>query len=363
MSEHDWTLRPPPANSRDGSAAFVREVRAQISDLIEPDQRIYWVDFLTTMAVGEIGFLFASMAPAWSAYQLAGFVVAVLAFYRATVFTHEIAHARIGTLKPFTILWNLLCGIPFMMPSFMYGDHKAHHVNHSYGTANDAEYLPLALGTRLGLAAYFGQVFLVPILLMIRFMVLPPLTWLIPPLRPIVWERMSNIGTINWEYRREPITDPAERRAALWQEIGCFVYGASFVTLVIVGIVPWFTWLMFYLVFLCVTAINYVRTLTAHRYLSDGHEVTYLEQLLDTNTVPGHPILTELWAPLGMRYHALHHVVPSLPYHNMGIAHRRLMATLPADSPYRRTIRRGLIDAVRNVLDSIRAGSARLSSN
>jgi len=91
--------------------------------------------------------------------------------------------------------------------------------------------------------------------------------------------------------------------------------------------------------------------------------VTYLEQLLDSNTVPGHPILTELWAPLGMRYHALHHVVPSLPYHNMGIAHRRLMSTLPADSPYRRTIRTGLVDAVRNVLDSIRREDAHLSSN
>jgi fatty acid desaturase len=45
----------------------------------------------------------------------------------------------------------------------------------------------------------------------------------------------------------------------------------------------------------------------------------------------------ELWAPVGLRYHALHHLFPSLPYHNLGKAHRRLMRELPADSPYRQT--------------------------
>jgi fatty acid desaturase len=38
-----------------------------------------------------------------------------------------------------------------------------------------------------------------------------------------------------------------------------------------------------------------------------------------------------------MRFHALHHLFPSLPYHALGAAHRRLMARLPPDSPYRLT--------------------------
>jgi fatty acid desaturase len=42
--------------------------------------------------------------------------------------------------------------------------------------------------------------------------------------------------------------------------------------------------------------------------------------------------------PVGLRYHATHHLFPSLPYHNMRSAHRRLMQHLPADSPYRQTV-------------------------
>jgi fatty acid desaturase len=53
-----------------------------------------------------------------------------------------------------------------------------------------------------------------------------------------------------------------------------------------------------------------------------------------------------LWAPLGQRYHALHHVFPSIPYHWLGVAHRRLMRQLPADNPYRKTVRKGLIKAL-----------------
>jgi fatty acid desaturase len=72
--------------------------------------------------------------------------------------------------------------------------------------------------------------------------------------------------------------------------------------------------------------------------------MSFVEQIEDSNTVAGHPLLTELLFPVGLRYHCLHHMLPSLPYHSLGIAHRRLMAQLPADSPYRSTIRRGFLE-------------------
>jgi len=64
-------------------------------------------------------------------------------------------------------------------------------------------------------------------------------------------------------------------------------------------------------------------------------------QVLDSVTVPG-AWWTELWAPVGLRYHALHHYLPDLPYHRLGAAHRRLMRELPEDAPYRGAVSRSL---------------------
>jgi len=89
-------------------------------------------------------------------------------------------------------------------------------------------------------------------------------------------------------------------------------------------------------------AINQVRTLAAHRYENGGAgSMTHLAQLLDTHTFP-RGILPNVWAPLGLRYHALHHLAPRLPYHAMRQAHSRLMERLPSGSPYHRTVRPGL---------------------
>jgi fatty acid desaturase len=56
-------------------------------------------------------------------------------------------------------------------------------------------------------------------------------------------------------------------------------------------------------------------------------------------------LLSALAAPVGLRYHALHHHLPTVPYHSLGALHRRLLAELPADDPYRRTQRPGVIAA------------------
>ena len=62
-----------------------------------------------------------------------------------------------------------------------------------------------------------------------------------------------------------------------------------------------------------------------------------------------------LWAPVGLRYHALHHWIPSLPYHNLGRVHRLLVARLQADAPYRATIEPGFSPPLRDLVRRSRA--------
>jgi fatty acid desaturase len=41
-----------------------------------------------------------------------------------------------------------------------------------------------------------------------------------------------------------------------------------------------------------------------------------------------------LWAPLGLRYHATHHLFPTMPYHSLGAAYRRLARELPDEAQF-----------------------------
>src|SRR5262249_6515549 len=74
-----------------------------------------------------------------------------------------------------------------------------------------------------------------------------------------------------------------------------------------------------------VVLLNEIRTLGAHRFMNDGREMTFVDQLIDSVNYPKRALLGELWAPVGLRFHALHHLFPAMPYHNLAKAHRRLM--------------------------------------
>ncbi len=65
-------------------------------------------------------------------------------------------------------------------------------------------------------------------------------------------------------------------------------------------------------------------------------------QYLDSVNVPPPALLPMLWAPVGLRYHALHHLLPGVPYHGLAEAHRRLSAAVDKDSPYHRASYPGL---------------------
>jgi fatty acid desaturase len=340
----------------------IGQARNIVKDLFEPNPWIYWFDFLTSLSVGLAAFLacyFASpmLGPRWQAWlwpvSAALYVIACLGLYRATLFIHELTHLRRGTFTAFRIAWNVLLGIPMLLPSFLYYAHVSHHARKHYGTDGDGEYVSWGVGPAWQIVFYLSQSFVIPLLAVVRFAILAPITWISPRVRSLVARHASSL-VVDPAYLR-PLPSKAEWRLWQLQEIGCLIALATLASVIIAGIISPVMLLYLYATAVGGVMLNSVRTLAAHRYRNSGDEMTYLDQLLDSVNYPRHPLRSELWAPVGLRFHALHHLFPSLPYHNLAAAHRRLMAQLPSNSPYRLTESPGLRATLRDLWRSAQA--------
>lgn len=310
--------------------AMLRAARDLTKDLGDARARIYWPDMLVSAVLGYAGVAGAILAGALMLKLMFG-LLGALGFYRALMFIHELTHIHRDALPGFRLGWNLLVGIPLLVPSFMYENvHTLHHKRTQYGTVEDPEYLPLALMKPWSLPVFVLVALLAPVGLVIRFAVLVPLGAIVPPMRRLVWERASSLS-INPDFRRRPAEGDFRRRV-FWQEIGGMLW-----SWVLIGSIFVFGWapLLTAAAVLSLTAVlNQLRTLVAHLWENEGEAMTVTAQFLDSVNVPPPGWIAEIWAPVGLRYHALHHLMPSIPYHALPEAHRRLKAKLGAGSTY-----------------------------
>ena len=343
-------------------------IRLIPSEWFKASPSVYWADFLGSAIVGWTAFVLTVLATGWS--RAAFFIVAVLALYRSVLFIHEITHRVQREVPAFTVAWNALVGVPLLVPSFLYeGVHTDHHRQRTYGTEADPEYIPFGRRSPALIVSYVVASLFAPLVFALRFAVLAPLSWVIPPLARIVRERASAL-VINHEYvRQAPI--PFAGRV---QEVAACALCWTAAALLWSGLMPPAVFVCWAGVSAAASGINAARTLAAHRYDHDGPgrnnahgsgELSMNQQLLDSCTIAGvqrPPVAVRLanagralLAPVGLRYHALHHWIPSLPYHNLGRAHRLLVAALAPDAPYGATIEHGFTPALRDLL--YRAGS------
>jgi fatty acid desaturase len=337
--------------------AMLRTAAELTRDLHAARPIVYWTDLLLSCAIGYGAMLATMMVDAPGIAVLTA-IVAVLALYRAGSFIHELTHIKHTTVPGFRLGWNILVGMPQMVPSFMYeGVHSLHHARTRYGTADDPEYLPLALMKPWTVPVFVLVSALAPIALLFRFGVLTPLSPLSPRIRAIVVARYSALS-INPGFRRRAPEGELVRQWH-WQAAGASLWAITLVTLTITGIVPFKAFAIFLGIASGVMVINQVRTLVAHLWENDGDAVSTTAQYLDSVNVPPPGMLPALWAPVGLRYHALHHLLPGVPYHALAEAHRRLSSALGAESPYHRANYPGLLGLVMRLVNgSLRRGGA-----
>jgi fatty acid desaturase len=331
--------------------------RRLVRDLHAPRPVVYWTDLVVSAAIGWGAFAVALATPPFSVVMLAASVVSGFALYRGLAFTHEITHLRRSSIPGFETAWNLLIGLPLLLPSFTYvGVHQSHHSLSTYGTKDDPEYLPFANSRRLIILFALQSSLLIPFLLLLRFVALSP--------AGLVWPRFhrwleahASSFSMNPAYRRSVAAAMAQKMRR-W-EAAILVAAAGLVGLIYSGLLPNRTPLVWYGVVVFVSFFNTLRVLGAHEYESDGTPRDRHGQLRDSIDTPGGP-WTELWAPVGLRYHALHHYFPGIPYHNLGTAYRRIVDSLPSDSKYRESTSPSLRHSLKTLYAKAKRGGAAL---
>lgn len=347
-----------PAGSRPDPAEVV--AYQLVADLHAPKPALFWADLLASAAIGWGAFGVAVTATPLSWTTAAATVVSALALYRGLCFTHEITHVRRRALPGFETAWNILIGVPLLLPSFTYGGvHQSHHSLATYGTKDDPEYLPFQRSRRLIVAFSIQASLLTPLVLAVRFLLLAPVGLLWPRFHRILEARASSFS-MNPEYRR--VVSPRQaRNMRVWEAVMLGFWGTALAG-VAGGLVPFRALPVWYGVVALVSFANTARVLGAHEYETDGAPRDREAQLADSIDTPGGP-WTELWAPVGLRYHALHHYFPGIPYHNLGRAYWRIVRSAPESRRYQASTSPSLRHSLTTLYRRARAGVSALARN
>ena len=306
------------------------EAWSLVKDLHRPRPAIFWADLLLSALAGWGGFGIALFARPFSPIMWLGCGIAAMALYRGLCFVHEISHMRRSHLRGFETAWNLLFGVPLLMPSFVYvGVHSSHHSLATYGTDQDPEYLRFARSHWMTIV-FAAHSVLIPFALLTRFLVFAPAGWLSPRLHRWLVMHASSLS-MNTLYRRE-YSASLSRSIRRWEIVTLLIWLTAAAAAGRYGL-GWKVLAVWCGVCACAALCNALRALGAHRYESTGMALDRAAQLADSIDTPG-AAWTELWAPVGLRYHALHHYFPGIPYHNLGTAYRRLVSSLPSEAAY-----------------------------
>jgi fatty acid desaturase len=309
----------------------IQSCRQALDDLRGADPRRFFLDAGLSAAAGWSLLAVAAAFPGHWFGAIALFTASLLLF-RAIAFIHELVHQQ--ELTAFRWFWHALAGVPLLLPLLLYLPiHQAHHNAQAYGTARDGEYEQFK-GRRTGMALRLLALNLaLPLALAVRFGVLTPLGALIPFVKREVIPAFVHLSL------RMPFKAPAIRGTAAaeakWIEAACMLFAWLLAAGLFAG--HWPLVALWALLLITIATLNTVRALcSTHLYVEQLQGRDTVGQVADSLNVDGGGLLTQLLCPVGLQYHALHHLAPYLPYHALPQAHRRLMQQLPPGSDYHR---------------------------
>lgn len=262
-------------------------------------------------------------------------VISYSAFYRGLMFIHEVVHFQ-KRVRGFKLLYNFIFGFPCRIPFFIHDPHRYHHLPNTFGTADDPEYAYLKGSGAITLFKPFLIAALSPFLMIIRFGILPLISWAFPKAWKIAFYQRASTIIVNPAYVR-PTPAPADLKAARNEEFMCGLFFLLEVLLVYKHIIKIEVIQLWFFLMIIGAFVNVWRARIAHRYDNAGEMLSPLAQLRDSITVEK-KFLSFLWAPAGMQYHSLHHLAPQIPYHNLQAAHEHLRQKLDQEHPYAQTV-------------------------
>jgi fatty acid desaturase len=335
----------------DSSQSF-GEVRTLIDDLFRVKPVLYWIDLTLTMSIAWGSASAAFLAPTIGP-KIFWIGISSFAFFRGLIFVHEIFHIRKEDLIGFRWVWNAVCGMAFFLPDYTYLPHSAHHRIATFSTIDDPEYAPAPFGRPMELLSSVVVLPFFPLILMARGLLLGPISLLIRGrFREWVLRHASTLKmNVKYEWKNITVED---RRLSFWQDLGVVVWWSVFLYIDF-KIDRGSLLLHWYAISLGMLFINSLRSMARHRYTNvSGNRVSYEEQLLDSLTIPEFSPLAMIFMPLGLRYHSVHHMFPMLPYHSLKEAHERLVASLPRQHLYFKTLAPTFSVALMNFFKSLR---------
>jgi fatty acid desaturase len=326
------------------SDGWIREARSTLQesdvDFFAVQPWRYWKDFGLSTLLAYVAASVYLQSPLFSWQQAVAFPIAAFWLYRVGSLVHEVAHLRHGEMPAFKLAWNLLVGVVTLSPSpFFTRHHRDHHTARMYGTREDPEYVINFCPYRgwPGVFFFVAEICFLPIVVFLRFLLLP-FTFIHPRVREWVLRRGSSL-TLNTRYERR--LTARDRRAILAVEVPCWIRATMIPLAVVLGLTEWTRVPLLYILAVTVVGLNQFRLLADHHLESEGDPLNMHDHLLDSCNFTQRDLLTGLFFPFAIRYHALHHLFPSLPYHNLSAAHYHLLKHISVDSPYRSLDRPG----------------------